>query len=524
MRHRVPLLGTLLAALAAQPAAQVLFAPPIKTPTSLSTVNFVVDDVDLDGHPDLVLEEEVGLAVRLGDGAGQFGAPMPIDTPAGGSPGSPFFWDADGDYTVDLLLEWSVASADLGGDGVPELIYPVLASKTTVYVHTGLGDGTYGAPAAYPLAQPQAAAAVDSGDADGDGDMDLLVAWVGWFGGGHIELFVNDGSGVLAMHTLVPSSDPFSLSARFADADGDGLLDVLADVSFFDGEPPDPAAVEVQLARPGGGFTFAGLVPDALAVDVGDVDGDGSVDLLTWHPGGAALQLGQGDGTFVLGDVVSLPPNMGPSVLADFDDDGLLDMLAHSLEAGESAVRRGTGGGHLASAGTSYTWDPNAEAAWPRIADVDSDGRADLVNAGAGGWTEPQIGTALNATYFAGSPLLDLGGALAGGAGWPIQLVEGSFATGTPATFHLWGAPASGAAHLVIGLSLLGAPFKGGTMVPHPTLITGPWPATPAGEVVLAGNWPAIPSGTELIFQFWFADPAGPAGFAASSGVQLLVP
>jgi hypothetical protein len=61
-------------------------------------------------------------------------------------------------------------------------------------------------------------------------------------------------------------------------------------------------------------------------------------------------------------------------------------------------------------------------------------------------------------------------------------------------------------------------------MVPQPDVVGGPWAATPTGEVELTGSWPAIPSGTELVFQFWFADAAGPAGFAASSGMQLLVP
>ena len=102
--------------------------------------------------------------------------------------------------------------------------------------------------------------------------------------------------------------------------------------------------------------------------------------------------------------------------------------------------------------------------------------------------------------------------------------MTGSFATGTPFSFALHGAVPGVFAYHVIGISQLNAPFKGGTMVPAPLLLSGPFLVSAQGELLLAGNWPAAPSGLALVLQFWFADAAGPKGFAASSGVEIVLP
>jgi hypothetical protein len=135
-------------------------------------------------------------------------------------------------------------------------------------------------------------------------------------------------------------------------------------------------------------------------------------------------------------------------------------------------------------------------------------------------------GVSLNRTYTPGGPLLDLGHQLKGTfKGYPIQLVQGSFVGGSPFAFSLAHGPASGTVWHVLGFSVLEAPFKGGTMVPMPAFLSGPWTTTAIGTLLLAGNWPmGAPSGFEIVAQFWFADPSGPAGFAASSGVLVTMP
>jgi hypothetical protein len=77
----------------------------------------------------------------------------------------------------------------------------------------------------------------------------------------------------------------------------------------------------------------------------------------------------------------------------------------------------------------------------------------------------------------------------------------------------------------VVGFSGLFAPFKGGTLVPKPDLLLGPFPTSGAGQLVLPGTWPAgLPGLLTFWFQAWIQDPAGPVGFAASNGVTAFTP
>ncbi|MHC5211866.1 MAG: hypothetical protein ACYTG2_14190 [Planctomycetota bacterium] len=121
--------------------------------------------------------------------------------------------------------------------------------------------------------------------------------------------------------------------------------------------------------------------------------------------------------------------------------------------------------------------------------------------------------------YFADDAFTDVGQGLAGTHGVPTLEAHGMLESGTLLTLALDDALEDTTATLVIGFSVLGAPFKGGVMVPQPTLLLSGLPTGPAGSLALASTWPAgIPSGFTLALQTWVVDPAGPAGFAASNG------
>jgi glyoxylase-like metal-dependent hydrolase (beta-lactamase superfamily II) len=130
---------------------------------------------------------------------------------------------------------------------------------------------------------------------------------------------------------------------------------------------------------------------------------------------------------------------------------------------------------------------------------------APVALAGGGAWTE-------------------LGAALPGAGGAPALAGSGSLAGGTLATLTLTGAAPGAPATLVIGLSQLAAPFKGGTMVPQPDVLL-PFTTGAGGGVALSAAWPAaLPPGTQSFFQWWIADAGGPAGFAASNALLGTVP
>ena len=116
----------------------------------------------------------------------------------------------------------------------------------------------------------------------------------------------------------------------------------------------------------------------------------------------------------------------------------------------------------------------------------------------------------------------DLGSGLAGSGPAPWLDGGGPLSGGTGNQLALSGGLPSSAATLVVGLSQLDAPFKGGTLVPHPLLLV-PLATTASGTLSLPFTWPAgVPALTALYFQVWMADPGAPSGFAASNGLEGL--
>jgi PKD repeat protein len=124
-----------------------------------------------------------------------------------------------------------------------------------------------------------------------------------------------------------------------------------------------------------------------------------------------------------------------------------------------------------------------------------------------------------------GGPWIGLGQGLPGAAGVPELAGNGTLLGGSPVALHLSGAAPSAPATLVIGLSILAAPFKGGTLVPSPDLLLSGLQTGPGGVTHLSAIWPAgIPSGSTLIFQEWIVDAGGPASLAASNAISAVTP
>lgn len=119
----------------------------------------------------------------------------------------------------------------------------------------------------------------------------------------------------------------------------------------------------------------------------------------------------------------------------------------------------------------------------------------------------------------------DLGAALAGTHGAPVLSPDGTLQPGSPLTLALSNALENSSATLIIGVSALNAPFKGGTLVPFPNLLIFGLPTGPAGVLVLAGTWPGgLPSNFGIYFQNWIVDPAGPSGLSATNAVEAVTP
>jgi hypothetical protein len=78
---------------------------------------------------------------------------------------------------------------------------------------------------------------------------------------------------------------------------------------------------------------------------------------------------------------------------------------------------------------------------------------------------------------------------------------------------------------LVVSLAQLGAPFKGGVLLPAPTGPLLALLADAAGEVAMSGAWPAgVPAGPQVVLQAWIDDPGGPQSLSASNALVATTP
>ncbi|HZM00575.1 MAG TPA: hypothetical protein VFD43_10025 [Planctomycetota bacterium] len=119
-------------------------------------------------------------------------------------------------------------------------------------------------------------------------------------------------------------------------------------------------------------------------------------------------------------------------------------------------------------------------------------------------------------------PWIEIEQGLAGTAGVPRLVMQGAPAAQAPILLAITRTLPGVMAHLVMGIGQVNVPFKGGVLVPTPSLVLS-LPMNAQGLFVYETHWPAgIPAGTPLFLQAWVPDPAGPAGFAATNGVAQI--
>ena len=507
-------LAATLTALAAPAAAQIVFEPATTSPGGGYATRVVVGDIIEDGIPDAVVSHMTlfggGPVVLPGLGDGSFGPPQPIPLPS-----HLYIVPALGDFDEDGHLDLIA----LGGGNGP--------SGVTVYF--GDGRGAFASPV-FVNGFQEAPADATVADLDGDGALDLAIYnSVNLFGSGGIVVRFGHGDGTFEPALLAQNFGfdmlgfPYPHSVRAGDVNGDGLPDLV----FTATEP-------VLINQGDRTFELAPCengCPDlaGLGLALADVNGDGRADALT----PTEVRLALPDGT--LAAPLPLASGFVPMRVAagDLDGDGLVDAVVSrndiadefqpsspSSTFGDVLLLRGLGDGSFqAPVVASHVPQTRSLA----VADVDLDGRLDVLAARLVDHDQ-SLTTLLNHTYAPGSPFTDLGGALGGSNGYPIQLASGALVAGQPFSFKLFHGPPNGAAFHIVGLAALNAPFKGGTLIPFPHLVNGPLPLNAQGAINLAALWPAGGSGLTLWVQFWMPNGGGPVGFVASSGVRAQIP
>jgi hypothetical protein len=178
-----------------------------------------------------------------------------------------------------------------------------------------------------------------------------------------------------------PAGSPNSIgygprSVALGDVNGDGKLDLLT-------ANPEGNTVTVLLGDGAGGWTTEqsfSAVSGPNSVALGDVNGDGKVDLVTANHGNNSVTVGLGGGAGGFTLAGSFGVGYGPRsvALGDVNGDGKLDAVTANTEGNTVTVLLGNGAGGLTAAGAfSVGYYPPSVA----LGDVNGDGKLDVVTA-----------------------------------------------------------------------------------------------------------------------------------------------
>jgi hypothetical protein len=327
------------------------------------TSSLALGDVDADGDLDLLCSNEGGHSrLYLNNGLGVF-----TDATATRMP-------AINDYSSAIAL------GDVDGDGDFDLVLASGTPQNRLYLNDGTGRFT-DATTRLPSGTADSRAIV-LGDLDADGDLDLVLAV---FGQGAIVHLNQGATFVRASRERLPMDGDMTLSLCLRDLDGDGDLDLLCG-----------NAGSNRLYRNDGRATFTDATtgnwpstPDPYhsCIAVGDVDGDGDLDVLQgrYHDIFVAslscsLYLNNGAARFTDVSAARMPQGSDQTMalaLGDVDGDGDLDIVCGN--SGQSRLYLNQGTGTFLDATSTRLPADNAVTTSVALGDVDGDGDLDIL-------------------------------------------------------------------------------------------------------------------------------------------------
>lgn len=327
-------------------------------PYGTTLLNIAVGDLTTDGNLDIVGAEigTNGSPTFTTNGTGQL-LNLPVYLFSFGYTLGPFppFGDVDGDGLLDLVTSrntglgkfvgisnptfpagynYGGAQADFDGDGDLDYAYNGYnfqqgLSSLHLAVNNGRGTYSFNTPAV-TLARD---GLLSAGDLDGDGDIDLVHFSAS---SRPLAVLLNDGHGAFSVgpsYVVATSSSGVQVHrVVLGDVDGDGDLDMLV-----------PTVYDTTLWLNNGSGGFAKSSNSGLgycsSMSVGDVDSDGDLDVLV---GGGSTQifLNNGTGAFSTGYRLDMLAS-GGALLADMNNDGALDVVA--AKSGATPGNPGTG-------------------------------------------------------------------------------------------------------------------------------------------------------------------------------------
>ncbi len=409
---------------------------------------------------------------------------------------------------------------DLDGDGHDDIAVGIPSAEGTAGASTGRIDVYSGADGTL-LHQFQGGAAFDqmgdrldgAGDVNLDGVPDLVTRLVKVLGS-PAEIRILSGTDGKSLQSVVPPifTKLFGLGlAGAGDLTSDGVPDVLI------GSPSTSLGVMLVSGANGAQVKTYSDPPGTSAfgtsvATAGDATGDGVADVVVGAPGNAgAVVVFSGTDAAVVLYLAGIDPDghLGQAVDggSDVDGDGRLDVVAGAPDEGQGGIV------HVFDAldGTSkaaFDIAPSSAAFGTSVTmpgDLDGDGRGDVVTL----WTALLTEALPAVRAFSHFEL----------TGPPVLAATGSLLPGELVSIDITQAPPGVPGYLVLGLSLVSAPFADGVLVPSPDAILLVIPDS-SGAVQLSGRWPAgLATWTTIWMQAWFPVEPGSSNFGASDAV-----
>ncbi len=273
----------------------------------------------------------------------------------------------------------SVAVGDLNGDGLLDLVVTNQTNKSiSVLKNTGTNSISFATQQTF--ATGGAPVSVVIGDIDGDGLPDLVIAN---FNDATVSVLQNTSTNgnISFANQVTFGAGVFPFSVSIGDLDGDGKLDLVT-------TNIGAAAISVLKNTTSNGtisFTGQGFSTGnrPVSVAIKDLNGDGKLDLAVVNSNDntvSVLANTSTSGNISFATQVAFATDKGPDsiIASDLDGDGKLDLATANQASNTVSVLKNTGTSGNISFATQVTFSTGSSPGSIIASDLDGDGKLDL--------------------------------------------------------------------------------------------------------------------------------------------------